>query len=200
MSERSDNLVYKVADTCQIKNLNEIYLSIFGYKEDGVFVEVGAHDGYSFSNTWGLAEAGWRGLYFEPVPELYEKCVAIHSHNPKVTVMNRAIGDKLDPHGILHVDKNNILSAGASLLVEYPDDIEVTIIPLSMALSLKDIPYYFDLLVVDVEGAEKQVLDGMDFMRWRPTLMIIERYSESISGYSIIQDDKLNTIYRRDDA
>lgn len=49
---------YPLDATCQIphfKNLSDIYVYIFGYKTDGLFVEVGAYDGESFSNTSGLA-------------------------------------------------------------------------------------------------------------------------------------------------
>lgn len=36
-------------------DLSSIYNFVFGYKTDGLFVEVGAYDGESFSNTSCLA-------------------------------------------------------------------------------------------------------------------------------------------------
>jgi hypothetical protein len=44
---------YTVVPTCQIDHeyLNELYLKIFGYRSDGYFVEIGAYDGKTFSNT-----------------------------------------------------------------------------------------------------------------------------------------------------
>ena len=48
---------YSLSKSCQIKNLSNIYEKLFGpNKLDGYFVEVGAYDGESFSNTSGLAE------------------------------------------------------------------------------------------------------------------------------------------------
>jgi len=66
--------MYKPLSDCQIPRLDEIYLKNFGYKTDGTFVEIGAYDGHSISNTSFLADIGWKGIYVEPVKEYYEKC------------------------------------------------------------------------------------------------------------------------------
>jgi len=60
--------------------------------ERGYFVEVGAYDGESHSLTCALADKGWSGEYFEPVPEYYERCKKRHEQND-VGVHNLAIGD-----------------------------------------------------------------------------------------------------------
>ena len=46
---------------------------LFGGRKGGVFVDVGAHDGVSFSNTLFFErELGWRGLCIEPIPEIFD--------------------------------------------------------------------------------------------------------------------------------
>lgn len=89
---------YPVASTCQIpffKSLPELLTFVFGYKTDGVFVEVGAYDGESFSNTSGLADIGWTGHYLEPIPAYAAACAARHAGNPRVTVhAGVCIGEK----------------------------------------------------------------------------------------------------------
>ena len=83
-------MIYSVlSPTCQIPNLNAIYEKYFADRI-GTFVEVGGNDGLLWSNTWGLAEAGWTGLYLEPVGELVKQCRLIHAHN-KVTVIQTAV-------------------------------------------------------------------------------------------------------------
>ncbi|MCX8505445.1 MAG: hypothetical protein ORN98_02375, partial [Alphaproteobacteria bacterium] len=59
---------YPMANDCQIKDLAKHYENLFGKKDKGVFVEIGAFDGQEVSNTAGLADLGWRGVYVEPVP------------------------------------------------------------------------------------------------------------------------------------
>ena len=44
--------------------------------KNGFFIEAGANDGYSRSNTYYLEKKlGWTGLLVEGIPELYVKCV-----------------------------------------------------------------------------------------------------------------------------
>jgi hypothetical protein len=89
---------YPVAATCQIpffRSLPELLDFVFGYKTNGVFVEVGAYDGESFSNTSGLADIGWTGHYLEPIPAYAAACAARHAGNPGVTVHGGVcIGEK----------------------------------------------------------------------------------------------------------
>ena len=43
--------IYKVRSDCQINNLGNIYKDLFGYKNNGIFIEVGAYDGESCETT-----------------------------------------------------------------------------------------------------------------------------------------------------
>ena len=53
--------MYTLSLTCQIPDLDKIYTKYFGEDTDRIFVEVGAFDGESVSNTSCLADAGWKG-------------------------------------------------------------------------------------------------------------------------------------------
>jgi hypothetical protein len=49
----------------------EKYLSF----NEGVFLEVGANDGYKQSNTYYFERMkNWKGILIEPIPELFESC------------------------------------------------------------------------------------------------------------------------------
>lgn len=86
---------YPLSNTAQIPfwgDLSALYNFVFGYKTTGLFVEVGAYDGESFSNTSGLADLGWTGHYLEPIPQYAAACKRRHAANPQVTVHNVAAG------------------------------------------------------------------------------------------------------------
>jgi hypothetical protein len=89
---------YPLANTCQVPffaSLSDVYSFVFGYKCEGLFVEVGAYDGESFSNTSGLADMGWRGHYLEPIPRYAEAARARHASNaPRVQVHTLCAGEK----------------------------------------------------------------------------------------------------------
>lgn len=50
---------YSIVPECQIPTLPEILEEHIGFRTDGRFVEVGAFDGFKWSNTYMLAEIGW---------------------------------------------------------------------------------------------------------------------------------------------
>jgi FkbM family methyltransferase len=60
-------------------------------RRNATFVEVGAFDGESWSNTCSLADYGWIGLYIEPIHKYAQLCHRRHSKN-KVHIAEYAVG------------------------------------------------------------------------------------------------------------
>jgi FkbM family methyltransferase len=211
-----------VVSSCQIPHLPFIFDKYFGYRSNGTYVEVGAFDGISFSNTSGLAEAGWRGLLIEPVPEYARECEKAFSRLPLVTVHNLAISSK-DEQVTLYV-QGALTTSSAKLSEQYSQlawaageplrgVIESNSITLDAFLSDQKVPQGFELLVVDVEGHETKVFEGFTLSKWRPQMLIVEladlhpdlethssehrdlRKFISNSGYAVIYKDHINTIF-----
>ena len=168
----------KVSDSCQIPCLSALYEKFFHDVTHGTFVEVGGHDGVSFSNTWGLAENGWRGLYYEPIRELCEACRVTHAKND-VTVVQTCVGSyngeiKLYT-GVMcstskHVMETDMFNYGMSEAKFLISDV----CTLDKSLTSYNINSEFELLVIDVEGAELDVLAGINLDFWKPHMIIIE--------------------------
>jgi hypothetical protein len=73
---------YQSPPLCQVPHvasLHDVLAFALGFRERGLFVEVGAYDGESFSNTAGLADLGWTGHYLEPIPKYAAACAARHA-------------------------------------------------------------------------------------------------------------------------
>lgn len=173
---------YQVDTYCQIPRLPDIYKHYFGLRNQGIFVEVGAMDGQMFSNTCGLADRGWSGLYIEPVPDFFQKCRQRHKKN-KVKVLNCAVSDQ---EGTLRLHLANALTTGDPLYEKAYEKLEwakhslkhkyidVPTKPLDTLLQENQIPTGFDVLVIDVEGHELSVLKGFSLEIYRPKMIIIE--------------------------
>lgn len=58
----------------------------------GRFLDIGAYDGKIFSNTHRLAELGWSGVCVEPSPIPFGKLLELYKDNPKMTLVNAAVG------------------------------------------------------------------------------------------------------------
>lgn len=214
---------YTFGKNCQIPNLNEILLKHIGYKTDGVFVEGGAFDCYMWSNTYGLAKIGWKGLYFEPQLAEYLKCVNRHKSNSNIEVVRKALSDwrgdtDLFLGGSLSTISERARAAyletewGKSTGLASGKREQVAVSTLSRELAARSWPSQYDVFVLDVEGSEPRALRGYNINRWRPRLAIIETHdmyeSASLSkksvwidvyfemhGYEKIQSDTINSIY-----
>lgn len=191
---------YEWQPSCQIapEILEGIYLESFGYKPSGWFVEVGASNGWEHSNTWGLAKAGWHGLYVEPLPKRAEECRHVNFDNPFVYVAEGCCGAF---NGRV---KMGLGEFGATLRPEWrtkPGEIEVEQWTLNRLLKDWLVPPGFEVLVVDVEGAEAEVLEGFHVESWRPKVAILERppfrNGFKAAGYRAAYVDAINTIYVR---
>ena len=174
---------YLVHPSCQIPPhvLSKLYEEAFGFKTDGTFVECGAYDGRSWSNTWGLATMGWKGLYIEPYPAQADRCVENHVGND-VVVDRVAVGRKNEDGWLYQggevssIKWNKVSRAwGCKQDRRLPIKIET----LDHILDRHGWLAHFDLLVIDVEGAEEDVLRGFSLWRWRPKMVIIELHEKS---------------------
>uniref|UniRef100_A0A6C0KR00 Methyltransferase FkbM domain-containing protein n=1 Tax=viral metagenome TaxID=1070528 RepID=A0A6C0KR00_9ZZZZ len=170
-----------------------INLDFIKYKNNGVFVDIGANDGVKFSNTKLLEDIGWDGVCVEPLPETFEKL----RQNRKCDVFNVAISEKegeiefqqiigeaemlsgiLDAFDERHTKRieQEIKDHGGETRV-----IKVKSIPFSKLIDRKNIDY----LSIDVEGAEMNVLRSIDFSKHNITLISIENNyeTEEISNF-----------------
>jgi FkbM family methyltransferase len=219
---------YEVSPSCQIPSLSGIYEFYLGRREHGMFIEVGAFDGFSFSNTSCLVSAGWSGHYAEPVPEFAKLCRERYATNPRVQVHEYAVGAR---SGTIEITVGGALSTpDKALLKEYKTvtwaegsftnsrSITVEQVTLTDLLEQKDVTPGFDVLVVDVEGYEAEVFEGFDLERWRPSMLIVELVDahpdlESSRrahaglmrtilrhGYCVAFKDEINTLFVTDDV
>lgn len=222
-----DNAFYQQQPTCQIPHLHYLLQKFLGKRENGHYVEVGAYDGLFASNTWGLAERGWHGLLIEPVPHLAEACRRNYIHREKVRVAEVAIGES-DSEIVLDL-AGALTTANTELLAEYTqvdwakgaltsERVTVQCRSLNDVLIENHVPQGFDLLVVDVEGFEREVFRGFDMDSWKPKMLIVELADThpdltstesqdaflgraiSATGYEISYKDWINTIFVRKDV
>jgi len=206
---------YTTVESCQIHGLARILEGVFGYKTNGTFVEVGAYDGLRWSNTYGLAHIGWRGLYIEPVEEYFNACVANHKDHKDVTVVRALVSDAVRSMKIVvRPDMATVEESLISMMKLRNGSYEATITSSTLddILIVYEIPSFFDLLVIDVEGHEMSVLNGFDMWRYYPKMIIIEACDKNDNtvlranadeihshickyGYSRIYADEINSIY-----
>lgn len=155
---------------------------ILGHQTEGFFIEVGAFDGYHFSATFGLEAMGWNGLLIEALPKQAEVC---RQRRPHSRVVHSALGRRdasgtvefvsvQDEHGgmLSYVEAGTEHSRRVAAQKLQTSTIEVPVTSLDALLEGHSGP--IDAAVIDVEGAELDVLDGFSLDRFKPRLLLLE--------------------------
>ncbi len=177
----------------------------FNGKKEGTFVDIGANDGKTFSNSYALEKNyNWKGLCVEPLPEEFEQLKKIR----KCALENKCIGEqkskaKFLVHGMLSgivdtYDKKHlhrIIREEKESGKKERKFITVDVVPLLFLLEKYNIEK-IDFLSIDVEGAEKSVLDGIDLQNIDVQLIAIENNYKDIDLYKKIiqQGYKLSAV------
>jgi FkbM family methyltransferase len=172
-------------------------------RHPGFFIEAGAHDGLTQSNTALLEFSfGWHGLLVEPIPELAERCRA---NRPASRVEQAALvppehtGDVIS---MTYCNRSSIVQGGRggrqqdaawiAACRQLPDqrDIqpyELTVPARTLSTILDDCGIsQIDLMSLDLEGFEGAALRGLDLERHRPRLMLVEISNERDAVESVL--------------
>ncbi len=148
-----------------------------GGKRDGFFVEFGATNGVSLSNTWLLeTQLGWTGILAEPARCWHE---ALHQ-NRKARIDLRYVGattgEKLE---FTETTVPELSTVSTYMSHDFnPREVkatyEVESISLNDLLALHQAPRLIDYMSLDTEGSEYGILRNFDFSRWSVQVMTVE--------------------------
>lgn len=187
-----------------------------GHLPTGFYIDVGAHDPVADSVTKAFYDRGWCGVNVEPVPQCHQRFV---QQRPRDVNLAAAVG-AAPGHTTLHeVQGTGLSTSDAQLAQGYQQEGHAVVAHTVEVRTLNDIcaehaaQREIHFLKVDVEGAELQVLEGLDLMRYRPWVVLVEatrpRSQEPShqawepllmrSGYQFAWFDGLNRFYVADE-
>jgi FkbM family methyltransferase len=150
---------------------------IFPDKETGFYIDIGASHPEIFSVTKHFYDRGWRGINVEPLKKNYELFL---KHRPLDLNLNIAIDSKKGFREFFEISDFSELSTfseeyAANLkeaghqVISYPVE---TITGDDLFSGYVHSPV--DFMKVDVEGNEYGVISSIDFLRYRPKVLLIE--------------------------
>tara|TARA_B100001093_G_C26825767_1_gene1013917 strand:- start:1482 stop:2150 length:669 start_codon:yes stop_codon:yes gene_type:complete len=151
-----------------------VFEEIFKGQKAGFFLDIGAHDGITFSNTAYFESVGWDGVTVEPNPSVFSQlnrnrncqkfngCITSKSGNVnfrKISGYSEMLSGVVETYDNRHISRinNEILDKGGSYT-----DISVP------CLSFRDLVSQYQIekinfLSIDVEGGELEILQNIDF-------------------------------------
>lgn len=163
----------------------------FKSKKNGFFLDLGAHDGISCSNTYFFEkERNWTGICVEPIPDVYK----LLTENRKSINYNVCISDK---DGIVNFRRVNGAPEMLSGILEFMpsehidrinhecslyngsfEDIKVESKNINSILMKHGNPK-IDFLSIDTEGAEFSILKTIDFEKNQIEFLTVENNNSS---------------------
>ena len=191
-----------------------ILAQALGDVADGFYVDIGANDPDFYSVSKHFYEAGWRGIEVEPLPDLAQR---LREKRARSEVFEVAVGSEngttrlyrfAPPNdGLSTFDEASANELAERLSLTF-DAIDVDLMTMDEVLKVAP-PEHIHWAKIDVEGAERAVLEGFDLKKWRPWVLVVEA-TKPVStevvhdewehliieaGYSLALFDGLNRYY-----
>jgi FkbM family methyltransferase len=144
--------------------------------ENGFYIDVGAADPVEDSVTRAFYDRGWSGINIEPTEEYYARLVADRPRDVNLRVLAGANSGMGTIHiipdtGLSTVDADFAAREGAKGRQSRSETLPIITLD-GLLQSHGDRPIHF--LKIDVEGAERAVLEGIDLARTRPWVVLVE--------------------------
>jgi FkbM family methyltransferase len=199
------------------QNLEDHHLQmLFADVREGVYVDVGGGHPVADNVSFYFYLKGWRGLVVEPQQNL----AALYAHvRPRDVTLTMLAGARDGTASFHTVDKlhglSSMVEASAAKAGAFGVGYQTATKPVRRLSTLLDYHGFdsVDFLKIDVEGAEDQVIAGLDWTRHRPRVVVIEAVNPASTdtsaafepqmlqaGYKFAFYDNLNRFYVADEA
>lgn len=201
---------------------DKILCNFFKNNISGIFIDVGAHDGKSLSNTLKLEQNGMLGICVEANQQLFEECKKNRKNS--IHVQCACVSDDFAfpsikfyiQHGgsffsSTQPDVSFINSLFSDLKMQAQNFKEFSVPAMTLTSIIKQHNVTtIDLLTIDVEGTEIDVLNGMDFTKHPPRVVVAEAnvpkrkielddFMINNIGYHYVGSLHVNAFYIRDE-
>ena len=163
-----------VISELQLMNINQV----------GFFVEFGATDGISLSNSYLLEkDFGWNGILSEPAKTWHKSLQENRSCNLDLRCVTGASGEELTFNETLDgvystIDKYSNLDNHHQKRLD-GRKYTVTSISLNNLLIEFSAPKTIDYLSIDTEGGEYEILKALNFSEWSIKIITVEHNFEN---------------------
>jgi FkbM family methyltransferase len=132
-----------------------LLLAHFGAKADGRFLDIGAWEGKTFSNTYALAERGWTGVCVEPSPSAFVGLLQTHADRPGVELVNAAVAYEPGLASFYDCGGDAVSTLSATQVQRWRSHTfrQFTVCTVTVGQLLGRFGLDFDLLSLDTEGS-----------------------------------------------
>lgn len=141
------------------------------------FLEIGAYDGITFSNTYALYQQGWEGVYVEADPECFESLRRNFHGDSECTLINKCVGSHTGKvtfymgGGMYSTTSKRHRDIWSGHQVPY-QELVLDMVDFEELIRLAPGPYSF--INIDVEGIDIDILRQIDPKPLKTKLICVE--------------------------
>src|SRR6185437_9691190 len=182
---------------------DKVLLELFKDKNNGLYVDVGAHHPYRYSNTYLLHKKGWHGINIDPDPYAIKLFNKARPHDTNVRFGVGPQEGNLAYYKFSDPAVNTFVESEAKKWmhkdwITYLGTEKVKVRRLASILDeyLNGEP--IDVLDIDVEGLTLEVLQSNDWSKYKPKVLVVEDNVQSFlesKGYKLYKQCGLSYIF-----
>lgn len=171
---------------------------LFKGKNEGVYVDIGAHHPISKSNTYYFYLLGWRGINVDAYPGKME---GFKKLRPRDINREQGVGEKTGSIPFYIIDgkgspmnsfnKKNIVGHGIDPQRITSRNIQIATLESILQEHLNNSA--IDFLTVDVEGYELEVLKSNNWEKFRPKVILVEGFFSRVEE---VINSKITTLLK----
>lgn len=186
-----------------------VIMAQFQNQPSGKFLDIGAHDGKTFSNSYALVQQGWSGVMVEPSPSVFNALLTNMKPFPSVELINSAVvatgagilkmydsnGDFLTSSSVEHMAKWQ----GVEFRPYWMQSIDV-------ATLFDTFGNDYDFITIDTEGTNMEILTAVVALMSDKVRMICVEYDHHFAemdtlmksvGFMHVHHNGTNVIFVR---
>jgi len=164
----------------------------------GRFLDIGAADGITYSNTRALYEKGWEGVLVEPSNRLYKELLKLYEGENRIQIINKVMGSFT---GEIEYFDNEVYTLGSTkkehceLFKNYNPFIKTIAECLSWDDFINQFPGPYHFISIDTEGMDYEILKLINLKEVDNKMVCVEKVynNEGIKEY--LEDNGYKIIY-----
>lgn len=137
-------------------------------------LDLGANDGKTFSNSLALVERGWNAYLVEPDYEAFSMLLKQHGANPRIKLINAAIGTE---GGLVPFNKTSDQGLASSTQETAWKDLvsaKYWVMAMTPSQLVDAMPHGPDVITIDIEGRSVDVLYQLPIKSWLVRAICVE--------------------------
>jgi FkbM family methyltransferase len=176
--EETENAQPAAAKISYAQNREDILLArVFSHRKRGFYIDIGAHHPVNYSITKYFYDLGWHGINIEPSSDIFPRLCAARGRDIN---LNFGLSDKDGTLDFYEATRGAGLSTFVKAEMErhrkdgfgfIERECKVTTLA---KICEQYVHGQIDFVSIDVEGYEHEVIEGGDWRKWRPCILVIE--------------------------